>query len=226
MSSLGLGVAIAGAGLLYNVGNGIVQGNKADKLAEGLKDPVYKVPDEFKQNREIARQMAQRGLPQQQYNNAVNGISQNNAAGLATLSRSANPGAGVTSLTRQADNAHAALDASDAAARDNNQRFFINQNGVVGNQELQKQQNDVYDKYTRDFNQVQAYKGASQDNFNNAVSGAQNLGLTYLNSQSGNSSAGNSTGQQFGGLGPYKPQGYTLPGYMTVGNPSVNWGYQ
>lgn len=224
MSSLGLG--IAGAGLLFNVGNSIVQNNKASKIQEGLKDPVYQIPDEFKQNREIARQMAQRGLPQQQYNNAVNGINQNNAAGLATLSRSANPGAGVTSLTRQTDNARVGLDASDAAARDNNQRFFINQNGVVGNQQLEKQQNDVYDKYTRDFNQMQAYRGAAQDNINNAVSGAQGLGMTYLNSQSGNSSTGGQATQPWGGLGPYKPQGYNTPGYMTVGNPSVNWGYQ
>ncbi len=117
------------------------------------------------------------------------------------------------------------MDASDAAARDNNQRFFINQNAQVGNQQLAKQQNDVFDKYTRDFNQVQAYRGAAQDNFNNAVSGAQGLGMTVLNGQSGGASAGGS-GQQWGGMGPYKPQGYAPPGYMTVGNPSVNWGYQ
>lgn len=175
------GVLIAGAGLGYGVVNGIIQNNKASKIQSGLKDPTFNIPPEFYQNREIARQIAQIGIPQQQYNNAVNGINQNNAAGLATLSRSANPGAGVTSLTRQADNAHAALDASDAAARQSNQRYFIGENAALGNQELAKQQSDVFDKYTRDFNQMQAYRGAGTDSINNAISGAQNLGLTYLN---------------------------------------------
>jgi len=194
------GLVIAGAGLAYGAVKGAINDGKANKIQEGLKDPKYKIPDEFIQNREIARQMAQRGLPQQQYNNAVNGINQNNAAGLATLSRSANPGAGVAALTRQSDNAHAGLDASDAAARDNNQRFFINQNAQVGNQQLAKQQNDVFDKYTRDFNQVQAYRGAAQDNYNNAVNGAQGLGMTFLNGQQGGGATGETT-QPWGGMG-------------------------
>ena len=179
MSSIGLG--IAGAGVAYGVVNGIIQNNKANKIQQGLKDPTYHIPGEFYQNREIARQMAQQGLPQQQLNNAQNGINQNSAAGLATLSRSANPGAGVASVTRQADNATNTLAAEDAQARENNQRYFIGQNTALGGQELAKQQNDVFDKYTRDFNQMQAYRGAGQDSINNAISGAQNLGMTALN---------------------------------------------
>ncbi len=192
-----------------------------------MKDPIFQIPEEFKQNREIARQMAQRGLPQQQYNNALNGIEQSQAAGLSTLSNSSNPGAGVASVVRQSNNARVGLDAADAAARDNNQRFFINQNAQVGNQQLAKQQADVYDKYTRDFNQVQAYRGAAQGNFNNAVSGAQNVGMTFLNAQNPSTSMSGGNTQPWGGMGPYKPQGYSPPGYMGVGNPSVNyWGYQ
>ena len=172
---------IAGLGLGYGAINGAIQNHKANEIQKGLQDPTYHIPGEFYQNREIARQMAEIGIPQQQYNNAVNGINQNSAAGLATLSRSANPGAGVTSVTRQADNATNTLAAEDAQARENNQRYFIGQNSAVGNQELAKQQNDVFDKYTRDFNQMQAYRGAGQQSINNTVSGAQQLGLAYLN---------------------------------------------
>ncbi len=192
------GLLIAGAGLAYGAVNSAIKEHKANKIAEGLKDPVYQIPDAFKQNREIARQMAQRGLPQQQYNNTVNGIDQNNAAGLATLSRSANPGAGVTAVTRQADNARNNLDAEDAQARENNQRYFIQQNGAYGNQELQKQQNDVYDKYTRDFNQMQAYRGAAQDSLNNTISGAQQLGMGYLNAQNPATATTQNMGQKLG----------------------------
>lgn len=184
MSSIGLG--IAGAGLAYNVINGVVQNNKADNLQKSLKDPVYAIPQEFYENRAIARQMAQVGLPQQQYNNAVNGINQNNASAIAAASKTNNPGAAISSITRQSDNANAALTAEDAQARESNQRYFMQQNSALGNQELAKQQNDVYDKYTRDFNQMQAYRGAGQQNINNAITGASQLGMTYLNYNNNN----------------------------------------
>jgi|GEM_PF-3382808 len=180
------GLVIAGAGLAYGAYKSERNSAKANAIQKNLKDPVYHIPGEFYQNREIARQMATLGLPQQQYNNAVNGINQNNAAGLATLSRSANPGSGVAAVTRQSDNAMNSLTAEDAQARQANERYFIGQNGQLGNQELAKQQSDVFDKYTRDFNQMQAYKGAAETGMNNTISGAGQLGMTALNYASNN----------------------------------------
>lgn len=179
MSAIALG--IAGAGLAYNVVNGIVQNNKANAIKP--KDPVYNIPSEFYANREIARQMAQIGMPQQQQNNAENDINQTQAAALVAAQNSNNPGAAITSIARQGNKANATLNAEDAQARQTNQRYFINENNQLGQQELTKQQNDVYDKFTRDFNQMQAYKGAANQNFNNAISGAQQLGQTALANQ-------------------------------------------
>lgn len=190
------GAVIAGAGLLYSGIKGAVNDSKASAIQKNLKDPVFHIPDEFIQNRNLARQMAQIGLPQQQYNNQLNNINQNQAQGIAAINNSANPGAGIAATVRAGDNATNTLNAEDAQARANNQRYFISQNGVLGQQELAKQQNDVYDKYTRDFNQMQAYRGAANQNYNNAINGAQNLGLTYMNSQNGNDSTP-------------APQGYT-----------------
>lgn len=127
--------------------------------------------------------MAQIGLPQQQQNNAENDINQTQAAAISAAQNSNNPGAAITSIVRQGNKAKANLNAEDAQARETNQRYFINENGQVAQQELAKQQNDVYDKFTRDFNQEQAYKGAASQNFNNAVSGAQQLGQTALANQ-------------------------------------------
>ncbi len=196
MSAIGLG--IAGAGLLYNVGRGLVQDNKASQIQKGLKDPVYNIPPEFAQNRELARQMAQRGIPQQQYNNAQNNINQNQAGAIAAEQNSANPGAAIASTVRAGNQAKGTLDAEDAQARENNQRYFIQQNSAYGQQELAKQQNDVFDKYTRDFNQMQAYRGAANDNYNNAISGAQNLGISYMNAQNGNQDSSQNMGQKLG----------------------------
>lgn len=187
MSAIGLG--IAGAGLIVGGVESDIEAHKANQIQAGLKDPTYNIPEQFYQNREIARQMAQIGLPQQQYNNATNNIDQNQAAAITALNRSGNPGAGITSVVRQGNQAKAKLDAEDAQARENNQRYFINQNAQVGNQELAKQQSDVFDKFTRDFNQMQAYRGASQQNLNNTISSAEQLGLAGINYASNNQSS-------------------------------------
>lgn len=187
---IGAGVGVVGTGLkLYE---GLHQDSQANAIQKNLKDPTYKIPPEFAQNTELARQMAQQGLPQQQVNNAQNGINQNNAAAIAAISRSANPGSGITSVTRQADNATNNLSAEDAQARQNNQRYFIGQNAALGNQELAKQQSDVFDKYTRDFNQMQAYRGAGQQNIAGAAQDAIGLGMTGLNYAKNNPSTNNS----------------------------------
>lgn len=196
MSSLGLG--IAGAGLVYGVVNSQIQQHKANQIQKNLKDPVYNIPPEFEENRNIARQMAQIGLPQQQYNNQLNNINQNQAAAISTLGRSANPGSSVASIVRQGDNATNSLNAEDAQARNNNQRYAIQENAALGNQELAKQQSDVFDKYTRDFNEMQAYKGASQQGLNSAIGGAQQLGMTALNASYNNPSSTQTMGQKLG----------------------------
>lgn len=175
------GLVIAGAGLAYSAIDGAIKEHKANEMKP--KDPTYVIPQEFYQNREIARQMARQGLPQQVINNQTNSINQNQAAGIAAAQNSNNPGGSITSIVRQGNSAIGKLDAEDAQARDSNQRYFINQNSQVAQQELAKQQNDVYDKFTRDFNESQAYRGAGQQEINNAIGGAQQLGETYLKYQ-------------------------------------------
>lgn len=190
MSSIGLGIAglaVAGAGVATSAISSASQAHKANLLQKSLTDPTYNIPPEFYQNREIARQMAQIGIPQQQYNNATNNINQNEAAGIAALNNSANPGAGVTSVVRQGNAAKGNLDAEDAQARQNNQRYFVNENSQLGNQELAKQQSDVFDKFTRNFNMMQADRGASLQNLNTAANGAEQLGMTALNYAGNNS---------------------------------------
>lgn len=182
-----IGASVAVAGLGYSVYNSEHQKSQANKIQKSLVDPTYTIPPEFYQNREIARQMSQVGIPQQQYNNATNNINQNEAAGIAALNNSANPGAGVTSVVRQGNTAKANLDAEDAQARQNNQRYFVNENSQLGNQELAKQQSDVFDKFTRNFNMMEADRGAGMQNENTAVNGATQLGMTALNYAGNNS---------------------------------------
>lgn len=222
------GLIIAGAGLAYGAINGAIQNHKANQLQKSLKDPNYVIPPEFYQNREIARQMAELGIPTQAYNNAENNINQTQAASIAAAQRSNNPAAAISTITRQSDQAKARLDAEDAQARETNQRYFIGENSQIAAQKLQKQQNDVYDKFTRDFNQMQAYRGAAQQNINNAVSGAQQLGETYLQYKNPSTPAVQSN------LPAGTAQKMQVPAYMWDGssgnpaninkyNPGVQW---
>lgn len=188
MSALLIGAGVGVAGLGYSIFNAESQKHKANQIEKGLRDPVYNIPPEFYQNREIARQMAQQGIPQEAINNQTNAINQNQAGAIDAVSKSANPGAAVASIVRQGDQSFGKLNADDAQARENNQRYFINQNAQVGNQQLAKQQNDVFDKYTRQFNQMQAYRGAGMQNENAAVQDATQLGMMAANQYNQNNS--------------------------------------
>lgn len=175
-----IGAGIAGAGLLYGVGKDISNTNKANAIQKNLKTPVDVIPSEFYQNRDIARQMAQVGLPQQQYNNAENNIQQGQAAGISAASRSANPGANISAIVRQGDSAKNTLDAEDAQARQTNQRYFIQENAALGARKDQQEQTNVFDPYTRDFNQMQAYRGAANTTTDNLVNSGLTLGNSIL----------------------------------------------
>ena len=179
MSAIGLG--IAGAGVAIEGIEALSQNAKANALQKQLKTPVDSIPLEFFQNREIARQMAQIGLPSQQYNNSINNINSNQAAALATAQNSNNPAGVIQGVVGQTNRAKANLDAEDAQARENNQRYFIQENSQLGHRKDQQEQANVFDPYTRDFNLMQAYRGAGQQNLNTAAGQAGQLGLAYLN---------------------------------------------
>lgn len=186
MSFLITTAVIAGGSLAYGIGKGISQNKQASNIEKNNVRPTYQIPKEYQDNVNMARQMAQIGLPQEQYNNQVNNINRNQAGGFQTLSRSANPGAGVASVVRAGNDATNNLNAQDAAARQNNQRFFIGQNGVLGQQELAKQQYDKFDKYTEQFNKAAALRGSANQNIQNGINGASSMvgGLASLKANS------------------------------------------
>lgn len=175
-----VGAAIGGASLLYGGYKDIKNSAKANAIQKNLKTPVDVIPQEFYDNRNIARQMAQIGIPQQQYNNALNNIQQTQAGALNAVSRSANPGSGVASIVRQGDQAKNTLDAEDAKARETNQRYLIQENAALGARKDQQEQTNVFDPYTRDFNQMQAYRGAANTTTDNLINSGATLANTML----------------------------------------------
>jgi hypothetical protein len=175
MAFLITSAVIGGASALYGIGKGISQNAKANGIDANNRRPTYTIPQEYQDNVNLARQMAQVGLPQQQYNNQQNNILSNQSSGLQALGRSANVGSGVASVVRASNDASNNLNAQDAAARQNNQRFFIGQNGVLGQQKLAQQQYNQFDKYTEQFNKSAALRGAANQNIQNGVNGAAGM---------------------------------------------------
>lgn len=178
--------AISGAlGALPIVGGivrGIDQNKKASQIEKNNVRPTYQIPDEYKQNLTIANHMAQIGLPQQQYNNQLNAINRNQASGIQALGRSQNPTGSIASIVRAGNDANNQLNAQDAQARQQNIFGVINQNAAMANQKLAQQQYNNFDKYTENFNQAQAYRGAANQNFNNVSNGIFQVGAGLLGS--------------------------------------------
>lgn len=176
MSALAIGGVSAGVGTLFSIYQGLHQQSEANKIQKNLKQPQYQIPKEFIENKNLARQMAQLGLPQAQYNNELNQINGNQASAVAAASRSANPGAAISAIQGQFNAATNNLNAEDAAARQNNQRYYIDQNGQLGGQKLAQQQANVFDPYTQHYNEAQALKGAGMQNVNTGLQDLTQLG--------------------------------------------------
>lgn len=220
MSYVAVGIA-GGSALLKGV-TGIIQNNKANKLAAANKRPDYVIPQEFQDNLAMAQQMAQVGLPQQQYNNALNGISRNQAGVLAAISRSANP-IGVASVVRATNDATNNLNVADANARQNNQRLLLQQRGIMGNQQLAKQDWDKFSRYRENAQAAQALKGSGLQNIYGAVNDASSIGLMSLM----NGSFGSGKAAPVGQLSPVVQNGGVAPSAVTnfssVGGYPVDW---
>lgn len=225
MSFVIVSAAIGAGSALYGVGKSIAQSSKANSIDANNHRPDYTIPDEMKQNVAMAKHMAQIGLPQQQYNNQMNGILGNQAAAIGSLSNSANPGANLAAIVRQGDAATGNLNAQDAAARQNNQRYAIAQNAQLGQQQLAAQQYNKFDKYTENYNQSAALKGAAGQNMQNGINGlAQSAGALY------GADFGSKTPQPAQQQSTWGSPQYTVPatgvlGYGRASNSAVlGWG--
>jgi len=127
---LGLGSLIGIGSSLLGAGFGALQSMRAAKLERQNPFQPRSVNALIAGNAAKAQQMGQIGIAQQQYNNALNQQNQNLSTVLGTASRSGRniPLAGIL---RQSNLATQNLNAQDAAARQQNQRFGMQQNQIL-----------------------------------------------------------------------------------------------
>lgn len=144
--------AIKGVSSLFSIGKG-------NQAARRNHRPVEQVNPLYQKNVTLAENMARQGMPQEQYNNQMQGIQRNQAGALSILGRRGGDSGSLASLLRGSNDAIGNLNAQDAMARQGNQRFAFGQRGILANQ-----QNNVWD-----YNNKQRYA-------ENAASIAQQIG--------------------------------------------------
>ena len=128
------GLIAAGVGAVGKGVTGIIQNSKANSIDASNPYPIKSVDPAYQQNLNQAQQMAQTGLPQEQYLNQVNAINRNQAGGLASLTKTGNNAGGIASMVRAGNDANNNLNAQDAMARNRNLLNLLHERTQLANQ--------------------------------------------------------------------------------------------
>ena len=161
---------IAGGSAIIKGVEGISQNSKASAIEKANLYPQMGVQSEYQQNVNQAQQMAQQGMPAQQYNNQLNSINQNQAGALQTLSRSSNPGANLASIVRQGDQATGNLNAQDAIQRNRNLLTLLQERQTLAGQKDKAWDWNYQQKYLGNLAKSQALRQSANANINGALS--------------------------------------------------------
>lgn len=161
----GQGIANAAGGLL-SMATGFFQRRKAKKELSKLQRPDYQIPNEVLENKKLAEQRAAEGLPQQQYNAAMQNIQRQQNRALTAAGGRRGALMALPGIQQQANDAQLNLDVRDAQAR------MENQDKVYGmNSQLAGYRDKVYN-----INKLQPYQ--EKYNYYNSLLGAGNQNIT------------------------------------------------
>ncbi|MCW3111366.1 MAG: hypothetical protein JWQ09_5872 [Segetibacter sp.] len=173
-------VGIAGVSAGAKIISGISQKHQANQIEKNNIRPVQSVDPAYQQNVNQATQMAQEGMPSQQYNNSLNNIGRNQSGGLMALGRSANPSAGIASIVRAGNDATNSLDAQSAGMRNQNILNLMRQRNILSQQRQNAFDYNNKDKYSENLAKSQAYLGAGNQNINSGLNEVGSVGATML----------------------------------------------
>lgn len=179
-----LNPVIAGAEALSGLiktGVGLFQTGKANKLLKGLQYPNEQIPQEI-------TDAAATGLPSEQYNLAMKNIQRQQLQALrGTQDRRGGLGL-ISGIQTGTNDATAKLDSENAAARQNNLFRLASWKDKIW-------QNNIKDKYTRDYDYAMKLKGMGNQNTFGGFDQILGSGTTFAGSGGFNSGGrtGNTT---------------------------------
>lgn len=161
-----------GAGTLF----GAAQTFAASRMERNNPFQARTVNSLIANNAAQAQNQAQIGIAQQQYNNARNQQAQNLATVLGTASRTGRniPLAG---LLRQGNLSTQQLNATDAQARQQNQRYAAQQNQVLAQEQQNVRSYNIEQPYLRRQQQAAETRSSGISNIFGGIGAATSIGL-------------------------------------------------
>lgn len=157
MSWIAAGVSLGTAAI------GFFKGRKQKREGQALLKQTEgrEIPEAALENKRIATQMSQEGMPSQQYELAKRNIDRNNVSAiLASNNRRGGLGL-IPRILAGTNDAYLRLDANNANIQNQNKRTLMGVNSQIGGYQNQK--------YQGDYNYAQSLIGAGNDNQNNAL---------------------------------------------------------
>jgi len=181
--------ASAASGLIGGI-TGLIQMGKGRKLLNSLQYPTETIPDEYLQGQNQANQMAQQGLPSEQYNQAMRNIQRQQLAALRYSNDRRGGLAVIPQIIQGSNDATLNLDAQSAAMRLQNQRYAIGEGNLVGGIKRDIFDKNIRQKYNRDYGYGMSLLGTGNQNF---VGGLDKLATGGLIAAGGYKQQPNST---------------------------------
>ncbi len=198
-----IAVGVAGGSALLKFGEGEIQKGQANKIDSQNQYPTAPVQSEYTANVRDAQQMAQQGMPAQQYNNQVSAINRNQAGGLYAAGNSANPTANIASIVRAGNDSNSNLNAQDAVQRNNNMLNLLRERQTLAQQKDKAWDWNYQQKYLGNLAKSNALRGASNQNINSGLNEVEGTALTGAKLGAFNSTGGGTGGAD----NTYIPQG-------------------
>lgn len=195
------GANILGGALKSIIGGG--QKRKARKMLAELQYPIEQIPSEYTQNQIQAQINAKKGLPSEQYQQAMQNIQRSQMAALRSANDRRGGLAAISSIQQGTNDANLNLDVANAKARLANQNTLYGINNQVAAVKRDLFQKNIRDKYNRDYNYAMGLLGAGNQNFaaglDSGIAGLGLLGSGLFGSQNQNFATGLSGAVGLGG---------------------------
>lgn len=203
------------AGGILSTGIGLLQRASANKWLKNNQQPIEAMPNEIKQNQQLAQIRANTGLPSEQYNNAMKNIQRQQ---LMTLRSAQMMGGGralgiLGGINEQGNNAVGDLDAADAQARLTNEGQLMNVNNNVASWKSNLFDKNIRQKWMREWQQKMGELGSGNQNLTSGIDSLAAAGIGFAG-EGGFGSGRNSGG--YTGSGAATSTGRTSP--MITGN--------
>lgn len=156
---------------------GLIQRGQANKWLKNNPQVIEGMQREYLQNQGVANNMANVGLPSQVYNNAMRGIKRQQLTALSNASDRRGALTALPGITMATNDAMGDLDARDAAARQENQRYAIGVNNQVAGIKRDLYDLNIRKPYERKRDEMMGQLGSGNQNLLGGIDQMASAGL-------------------------------------------------